>query len=432
MKNYKNLVPILLVVLFFVGIYMKYDDNSSKVDEYNSYIEDARSYRELGIFVDAEQNYLAAITLNPSIELYVEVGEFYEEMSITSAVKWGKTTISQYPEEVLGYEFLMRVYKDIGKYGDFFNTYSTFSKRGLTSETIAGYVQELSKEYFYDGKYENASYYAGGLCAVKDGEYWLYINETGDKVTGKNFNSAGFFFDEVAPVSDKLNEIYYINSSGAKKYIVQNVEKIVTLGCYDDGLCTIFDGETWGVYNLDGKMQFGGYSNISSLSNGVIAVEKDGKWLLLDTAGNQLLSESFEDIKQDEKGIVYRNSRLFVKQNGLYYMIDVEGNKISEDTYEDVRIFYGTGYAAVKIDGEWGFINESGEMIIKPQYEDARSFSNGLAAVKDGGYWGFVDENGEFYIECQFTDVRDFTTRGSAFVQISGDWRLLRLYMHNY
>lgn len=432
MKNYKNLVPIVLIVLFAVGIYMKYDTNASKIEEYNTYVADARSYRDMGINVDAEKNYLAAIALEPSIELYVEVGEFYEQVGAASAVKWGEKTIQVYPEEVSGYEFIMRVYKELGKHADFFDTYSTFTKRGLASKTIDGYVQELNKAFFYDGKYDDASYFAGGLCAVKDDEYWLYVNETGDKVTGKNFNTAGFFFDEVAPIADKLNDIYYINSNGAKKYIIQNVENLVTLGCYDDGLCTIFDGSTWGVYTLEGELKFGGYSNISSLSNGVIAVEKDGKWLLLNTAGEQVISETFDDIKQDEKGIVYRNSRLFVKNDDVYYMIDVEGNKISDQEYEDVKIFYGTGYAAVKIKGKWGFINENGEMKIEPQYEDARSFSNGFAAVKDGGYWGFIDESGEIYLECQFADVRDFTTRGSAFVQISGDWRMLRLYMYNY
>lgn len=432
MKNYKNLVPIILVILFLVGIYMKYDANMSKIEEYNLYLAEARSYREMGINVDAEKNYLAAIAVQPSINLYVEVGEFYEQVSANSAVKWGESIIRTYPEEVSGYEYIMRVYKELGKHADFFDTYSTFTKRGLSSKVIDEYVQELNKAFFYDGKYDNASYYAGGFCAVKDGEYWLYLNELGDKVTAKNFNTAGFFFDEVAPVTDKLNEIYYINSNGAKKYIVENLDKVVTLGCYDDGLCTIFDGETWGVYDLKGELKFGGYTNMSSLSNGVIAAEKDGKWMLLDTTGKQLLSETFEDIKQDEKGVVYRNSRLFVKNDGVYYMIDVEGNKISDQEYEDVKIFYGTGNAAVKIKGKWGFINENGEITIKPKFEDARSFSNGFAAVKDGGYWGYIDESGEIYLECQFADAKDFTTRGSTFVQMSGDWCLLRLYMYNY
>ena len=36
MKNYKNLVPIVLIVLFALGIYAKYDKNKSIIDEYEA------------------------------------------------------------------------------------------------------------------------------------------------------------------------------------------------------------------------------------------------------------------------------------------------------------------------------------------------------------------------------------------------------------
>src|SRR5580692_10691799 len=35
----------------------------------------------------------------------------------------------------------------------------------------------------------------------------------------------------------------------------------------------------------------------------------------------------------------------------------------------------------------WGFIDKTGHMIIKPQYEDVRQFSEGLAGVKKDGLW---------------------------------------------
>lgn len=55
------------------------------------------------------------------------------------------------------------------------------------------------------------------------------------------------------------------------------------------------------------------------------------------------------------------------------------------------------------------------EMIIKPQYDDARGFSEGLAPVKVGDKWGFVDENNKMVIKPQYDFVGDFN-EGKAVV----------------
>ena len=48
-----------------------------------------------------------------------------------------------------------------------------------------------------------------------------------------------------------------------------------------------------------------------------------------------------------------------------------------------MKPFYmDNSYAAVKKDGNWGFADKDGNMVIAPQYEDARSFSYGYAVVK--------------------------------------------------
>ena len=68
----------------------------------------------------------------------------------------------------------------------------------------------------------------------------------------------------------------------------------------------------------------------------------------------------------DEKGVVYRNDRIFAKAAGKYYLLDENGKKVTDDTFEDARPFNGEGYAAVRIDGKWGFIDKDGKVVIKP------------------------------------------------------------------
>ncbi len=53
---------------------------------------------------------------------------------------------------------------------------------------------------------------------------------------------------------------------------------------------------------------------------------------------------------------------------------------VAEPQFEDVRNF-SEGLAAVRVDGKWGYIDASGEMVIEPQFVLASDFSGGIAAV---------------------------------------------------
>lgn len=55
---------------------------------------------------------------------------------------------------------------------------------------------------------------------------------------------------------------------------------------------------------------------------------------------------------------------------------------------------------------KWGYINESGSWVIKPQYQMALDFHDGLAMVKDiyqgGEVWDFINEKGQRVIQSEY------------------------------
>lgn len=59
------------------------------------------------------------------------------------------------------------------------------------------------------------------------------------------------------------------------------------------------------------------------------------------------------------------------------------------------------------ISGKYGFLNKKGDIVIKPQFEDAKGFYDGLAPVKSGGNfddkWGYIDINGNYVIDEKFS-----------------------------
>ena len=52
--------------------------------------------------------------------------------------------------------------------------------------------------------------------------------------------------------------------------------------------------------------------------------------------------------------------------------------------------------------GKYGYIDQAGKVVIKPQFDLAKSFSEGLARVKVGDKWGFIDLTGKVVIHPQF------------------------------
>ena len=94
--------------------------------------------------------------------------------------------------------------------------------------------------------------------------------------------------------------------------------------------------------------------------------------------------------------------------------------------FDDVCNF-SEGFAAVKKDGKWGYINTKGELIIECKFDYVRDFKEGFAAIKKYGKygmygkWGYINTKGEQIIECKFDDVRDFY-EGFAPVQKDDRW----------
>ena len=85
--------------------------------------------------------------------------------------------------------------------------------------------------------------------------------------------------------------------------------------------------------------------------------------------------------------------------------------------FEELRGF-SNGLAAVKQNGKWGYVNVKGKLVIPPIYDKARDFHEGVAAVKTEKGWGYINMDNETVIPNKFFDARDFS-EGLAAVKSS-------------
>ena len=432
MKNYKFLVPVILIGMFAMSVYTLYDTKASALEQYNEYLSAARSYRSQDISVDAEEYYEKALDINPSLELYVEIGEFYIETGETrTAIKWGKEIIELYPKESGSYEFLMSIYNEQEDYAACFDLADTMESLEVSSSVCDEILSSMEYEFFLNGEFADVGVFSGGLCPVMIGEKWGYVDTSGSQTVSCQYVEVGYYSSSIAPVLDSDGNAYFIDESGNKKKTLQTLSDVEHLGFMENGIFSAFIDGVWNFYNDSEEFLFGGYETASVIGNGVVAAMDGSNWILLDSSGQDLTGATYDDVVMDEKSIVYRNERIFVCQDDEYYMIDSSGN-IFGDRYEDACVFNDSTYAAVQIDGQWGFVDKDGNIVIEAQYDDARSFSNGFAAVKIDGQWGFIDLDGNVVIEPQFDDAKDFTSAGSVFVLNEESWELLRLYKYNH
>lgn len=94
----------------------------------------------------------------------------------------------------------------------------------------------------------------------------------------------------------------------------------------------------------------------------------------------------------------------------------------------------GEGLLPIQQGGKWGYINRSGEVVIKPQFEAAEPFADGLALVrypprkkplkpgeKKHGKFGYIDTEGAIVIPMQFEMAQPFS-EGLAAVRVDSKW----------
>lgn len=429
MKNYKFLVPLALVVIFILSVYMVYDAEATKQEKYETAIATARDASSKEIWVDAEAAYMQALEVMPSVELYHEIGQFYYHSgALHTAMQWGGSMVEKYPMAPLSYEYVIAVLASSENFIECFKYADQMHKRGVQSEAVEAVMSRIEYTYFFNGSYTDVGVFCGGYCPVKKGDKWGYIDLTGKMKISAEFQKAGLFVGGLAPIVNQENEAYFIDAEGNKKMVVSDVENIEELGLIADGVFALSDGKTWSFYNEESEFLFGPYEEVAAIGNGWGAAKSNGKWIIVDKTGNTLNSEKYDAVAIDAKGLVYANDRIFVSYGNEYRMLDGQGTMIFTEGIDDVKPFNDATYAAVEIDGNWGFIDNNGAIVIDCEYEDARSFSNGLAAVKSGEMWGFIDLNGNMVIEPQFEDAKDFSSGGSVFVKTSSEeWSLLRL-----
>ncbi len=156
----------------------------------------------------------------------------------------------------------------------------------------------------------------------------------------------------------------------------------------------------------------------SVFTDGVAAVKVNDSWSLINEQGKDVSKTKFTDIKLFDSGEFLYDGLMLAAVKGEYGIYDQEGKKEATIKGKDVDLYLGEYIAFKDSSGKWGFVNEKGNVVIKPSFSEAKSFSCGVAAVKKNDKWGFINKDGELVVDYQFVDVNYFNEKGINLVSL--------------
>lgn len=95
-----------------------------------------------------------------------------------------------------------------------------------------------------------------------------------------------------------------------------------------------------------------------------------------------------------------------VRKNGFWGFINENGQEMIAPAYDEVSVF-SEGLCAVSKEGRSGYINKQGKTIIPLQFSEADDFHNGTAVVKKDSLYGLINRSGEFILPAMFDELSD-------------------------
>lgn len=290
-----------------------------------------------------------------------------------------------------------------------------------SEELEAFYESQRYQFTMHNHIFEDVTTACNGAVQVKANGRWGLADASGELVIPCEYDKISTYSGGEA-IAKKDGVISGIDADGNRVALLH--EAADDFGNYNENRLGLKTEDGWLL--ADGEFHTGTVclEALGMYSDGGAPAKLDGKWGILNAGGSEwLLSAEYDEIIQDELGRAYKDGAVFVKR-GEQVLLLVEGEQVG-DIYEDARPF-ADGWAAVKKNGKWGFIDREGTVQIDFQFDDALSFGQHLAAVKVHETWGYVSLKGEVVIAPEYLEAKSFCN-GSAPVKTETGWRFITL-----
>ena len=168
------------------------------------------------------------------------------------------------------------------------------------------------------------------------------------------------------------------------------------------------------------------FSTVLPQTDEISIVELNAKWNAINTKTKRIISNTwFDHIANFENGFAR------VKKDGKYNFINTNGNLISDKWFEHQYHLHDftNGFSLItKEDGYWdfkyNFIDTKGNLISNTWFDQAMDFKNGFARIVKDNKGNYIDTNGNIISDIWFDKIFDFENN-MARVKKDNKWNFI-------
>ncbi len=295
-----------------------------------------------------------------------------------------------------------------------------------------GYLS-LDGQVAIQPRFEWACGFSEGLAAAKLDQKQGFIDPSGSWAIPHRYDGSFIFkghgfSNGLAPVSHSGKQ-GFVNTTGDE--VVPVVYKQVHP--FSEGLAVVCRGRLWGAVDAQGNerlpLQFDAAK--TALKQGLLGVKRDfkvtrrigtvesatWKWGFVDAQARERIPFDYKAVRSFSEDLAaVCNWQLPGKRTtrvGLYGYVDRQGELRIRHKF-DYAYPFEQGRALIKeISGDiekFGLIDTRGNLLVPPQYDDAKRVSAERIAVQSDGLFGLLDLDGKTVVEPRFTRLGDFAS----------------------
>lgn len=275
-------------------------------------------------------------------------------------------------------------------------------------------------------KYDHIGDANEGMLLLKRKDKFGFADASGKEIVPPTYDSQLSFSAGLSYV--KLNGKWgYIDKSGALVIPI----KYDNASYFNDGTAAVKSGGKAGFIDPSGKIVIElKYEDAYPFHEGLAGVKNEDRYGYINKSEEVIVPFKYLDVGKFHKGhaaVTAMVSQTEWKKG----FIDNKGNEVTGFVYESTYSFSG-GMAMVSQNKKIGFVNEEIKFVVPPSYDDGHSFNVGLAPVnigatgtevwnKKGGKWGYIDNTGTVVVPIIYDEALPFRDSGIASVKLNGE-----------
>lgn len=229
---------------------------------------------------------------------------------------------------------------------------------GDVKKWLFGYI-DMGGQVRVPFKYAYGTNFHEGLAVVLLGNKVGAIDGNDNIVIPFNYESMTIFSEGLAFASKVGERKGYITPSNQYKFQGDFIQG--TIFMY--GRAAVDNPPSGGIGFIDTTGQFvipPIYAAVNIFSEGLAAVQFNGKWGFIDTSGNFIIEPQFEDVVAG-----FCNGLAPVKKNAQWGYIDRTGGFVIPPQFDDADVFYCDLAKVWFLDGTAGYVNKSGKIVYR-------------------------------------------------------------------